>query len=58
MIDGHCGALAIDIVSGRFVCGAYETRPQACRDLERGSGACLGEIATKSERPLLALARR
>jgi Fe-S-cluster containining protein len=56
MVDGHCGALTIDVDSGRFFCSAYATRPQVCRDLARGSGACQGEIATKSSRPLLALA--
>jgi Fe-S-cluster containining protein len=57
MSDGHCGALAIDVRTGEFVCGTYDTRPQTCRDLARGSAACLGEIATKEERPLLALGR-
>jgi Fe-S-cluster containining protein len=57
MVDGHCAALQIDAGSGRFVCSAYETRPQVCRDLERGSAACAGEIETKGERPLLALGR-
>jgi Fe-S-cluster containining protein len=57
MVDGHCGALGIDATSGEFVCGAYATRPQVCRDLARGSGACLGERHMKAERPLLALGR-
>jgi Fe-S-cluster containining protein len=55
MVDGHCRALEIEPSSGRFVCTAYATRPQVCRDLARGSGACLGERETKAERPLLAL---
>jgi Fe-S-cluster containining protein len=55
MLDGHCAALRIEKGSGQLVCGAYETRPQICRDLARGSGACRGEIATKRDRPLLAL---
>jgi uncharacterized protein len=55
MIDGHCGALTIEVASGRFVCSAYATRPQICRDLARGSSACRGELAAKSRRPLLAL---
>jgi hypothetical protein len=58
MVDGHCGALVVDVASRRFVCGAYETRPETCRGLARGSGACRGEIATKRERPLMALAGR
>ena len=57
MVDGHCGALRVQVHSGEFVCDAYETRPQVCRDLARGSGACLGEIATKALRPLLALSK-
>jgi hypothetical protein len=55
MADGHCAALRIEVRSGEFVCGAYATRPQVCRDLARGSGACRGEIAAKAERPLSAL---
>lgn len=57
MVDGHCGALGIDVGSGQLVCGTYATRPQTCRDLARGSPACLGELETKQERPLLALGR-
>lgn len=55
MVDGHCSALAIEVGTGEFVCTAYTTRPQVCRDLERGSPACAGERDTKAERPLLAL---
>ncbi len=55
MVDGHCGALQIDARSGQFVCSTYATRPQVCRDLARGSGACQGERETKAERPLVAL---
>lgn len=51
MVDGHCAALRVDPDEGRFVCTAYDTRPQVCRDLERGLGACLGEIAAKGDRP-------
>jgi hypothetical protein len=58
MVDGHCGALVIEAESGRFVCSAYATRPGVCRDLARGSSACLGEIETKGLRPLLALGTR
>ncbi len=58
MLDGHCAALVVEKSSGRLVCGAYDTRPQTCRDLTRGSSACRGEIATKQERPLLALGAR
>ena len=57
MADGHCAALRLDASSGQLACTAYEARPQACRDLARGSNACLGELATKRERPLVALRR-
>lgn len=57
MIDGHCGALAIEPQSGELVCSVYADRPDVCRELERGSGACRAERAAKAERPLLALRR-
>jgi Fe-S-cluster containining protein len=53
---GHCAALVIDAHATRYACSVYEHRPDVCRELTRGSRECLGEIATKSERPLLALA--
>jgi Fe-S-cluster containining protein len=55
MVDGHCAALRVEKSSGWLVCSAYEIRPQTCRDLARGSSACLGETATKHDRPRLAL---
>jgi Fe-S-cluster containining protein len=58
MIDGHCAALAVDVENRRFRCTVYDGRPATCRDLERGSAACLGERATKRERPLLSIARK
>ncbi len=58
MIEGHCAALDIESDTGQLVCSVYEKRPQACRDLARGSSACEGEIATKRERPLIALRTR
>jgi Fe-S-cluster containining protein len=57
MVDGHCGALRIDGSTGRLTCDAYTIRPDVCRALARASSACLGEIAAKSERPLVALRR-
>jgi Fe-S-cluster containining protein len=47
----RCVALRVEADTGRFVCGIYETRPQTCRDLARGSPECQGEIATKGDRP-------
>jgi hypothetical protein len=58
MIDGHCAALAVDVENRRFRCTVYDGRPATCRDLERGSPACLGERVTKRERPLLSIARK
>jgi uncharacterized protein len=55
MADGHCGALELDPRSGELSCNTYATRPQVCRDLERGSPQCEAERAAKAERPLLAL---
>ena len=49
LADGHCAALRIEL-SGRFVCTVYEARPDACRDLERGSPNCAGELYTKAGR--------
>ncbi len=57
MAEGHCAALVIDPASGWFVCQVYERRPAICRDLERGSPHCLGELDTKASRPGQALAR-
>lgn len=51
MLEGHCAALMVDELSGRFVCGVYESRPAVCRELERGSPACQGEILSKGTRP-------
>lgn len=56
MVEGHCAALHIEGNAGRFVCSVYETRPDVCRELARGSGACRGEIAMKEQRPVIALA--
>jgi len=47
--DGHCAALRIK-PSGRFACSVYETRPDVCRDLERGSPQCAAERFTKADR--------
>lgn len=57
MADGHCGALRVEPLSGQFLCAAYAIRPDTCRELARSSGACLGEIDSKGDRPLLALRR-
>jgi|SRR5579883_2064443 Fe-S-cluster containining protein len=55
MVDGRCAALRVDRAARRFVCDVYEARPATCRDLARGSPSCLGELATKRDRPLRAL---
>jgi uncharacterized protein len=56
MYEGHCAALTIEPGTRQFVCSIYETRPNVCRDLERASPTCQGEIHEKSERPLLLVA--
>jgi Fe-S-cluster containining protein len=58
MHEGHCSALQIDSKNRQYLCSVYETRPQVCRDLARGSSACLAERIAKAERPLLMLDRR
>ncbi len=58
MVEGRCAALRIDVERARFVCAVYERRPSTCRELERGSPACAGEIATKGDRPLVQLRAR
>ena len=53
MKDGHCAALEVRRTAAGstvFFCTVYENRPQVCRDLERGSAECEGELATKGER--------
>lgn len=48
----HCAALEVRRDGGatRYLCRIYERRPQVCRDLERGSGACEGERHAKGPR--------
>jgi Fe-S-cluster containining protein len=45
--DGRCGAL--EVRDGRYLCSIYEMRPDACRWLEPGSGACREHIRDKRE---------
>ena len=50
MHAGHCAALKVDRDgTGRvgFFCTIYDDRPQPCRDLDRGSPECQGELALK-----------
>jgi uncharacterized protein len=49
LAGGHCAALRVE-PGGRFVCTVYETRPNACRELERESPQCHGELFTKKGR--------
>ncbi len=51
MRAGHCAALKVERdATGTvgFFCTVYEDRPQACRDLDRGSPECGGELAMKT----------
>lgn len=56
MSGGRCAALMIDPVRLRYTCAIYPMRPDVCRSLERGSGACRADIHAKSDRPLIAVA--
>jgi Fe-S-cluster containining protein len=52
MSDGHCAALELRPAGDGttdYFCTIYERRPQICRDLERGSPQCQGELATKGK---------
>ena len=53
--EGRCTALVIDPVRRTFTCAIYPMRPDVCRSLERGSGACRADRHEKRERPLLAI---
>jgi Fe-S-cluster containining protein len=55
--DGRCAALVIDAERGLLLCSIYEMRPDCCRALARGGGACLGELGEKRERALIAVER-
>ncbi len=53
MREGHCAALELrraEDGAAEFFCSVYERRPQICRDLERGSPECAGELETKGAR--------
>lgn len=53
MSGGHCAALERRPApdgSADFFCTIYERRPQACRDLGRGTPQCLGELGLKQDR--------
>ena len=55
MAEGHCIALIVSQTTRHLTCSAYAIRPDVCRTLARSSSACLAEIQTKAERPLIAL---
>lgn len=57
MVDGHCAALVIDPDARTYRCTIYPVRPDVCRSLERGSGACRADRHEKAERPLVAVER-
>ncbi len=53
LVDGRCAQLvAGPPVEGqnRVQCGIYAERPSPCREFERGSAECLGELADKAAR--------
>lgn len=51
MVDCHCIALDERKDAGgkrEYFCTIYEKRPQICRDFERGSPRCRGELWAKA----------
>lgn len=56
MHEGHCAALLIR-ADGGFFCSVYAQRPSVCRELARGSGACIAEFGQKSDASRNALVR-
>jgi Fe-S-cluster containining protein len=44
--QGRCVALRLT-ADGRAACSIYAMRPDACRWLERGSGACRAQLEAK-----------
>lgn len=57
MVDGHCAALVVDPDARTYRCSIYAMRPDVCRSLERGSGACRADRHEKADRPLIAVER-
>ena len=58
MTEGHCAALVYQESTREFLCSIYESRPDVCRWLERGSGYCEADRHEKAERPLVMLRPR
>lgn len=58
MLDGHCIALSMAPQTHRFECQVYSTRPDACRELARGSPACDAERLVKRDLVQISLGRR
>lgn len=44
-VDGHC--IALQQHGEHWLCSIYETRPQLCRDFERGCGKCREVVAER-----------
>jgi Fe-S-cluster containining protein len=57
MVEGQCAALELDASSAEYRCSTYASRPDVCRELERGSAECAAEREAKAERARLALGR-
>lgn len=57
LVDGHCCALVYDPAKHEFLCSVYESRPDVCRWLARGSGVCASDRQEKADRTLVLLRR-
>ena len=55
MEAGHCKALVVR--AGIYACSTYETRPQICRDVARGSKVCRTHASSKRKLPVIRLGR-
>lgn len=55
MQDGHCAQL--QHLEGDWVCSIYKNRPLVCRQLERGSPACMAERVLKRRTAIIAAKR-
>ncbi len=56
--SGRCAALCVDFTTRELRCTIYPMRPDVCRWLERGSGACLEQVDAKGDQARQLLTRK